>query len=63
MGYAVQLYFDAKLEDSLTRTRSALTAAGVTPTLERLGDRVRGRNGIRGAAVLRREARGLADAH
>lgn len=39
MGYAVQLYFDAKLESSLTRTRSALTAAGVTPTLERLGDR------------------------
>ena len=39
MGYAVQLYFDAKLEASLTRTRSALTAAGVTPTLERLGDR------------------------
>lgn len=39
MGYAVQLYFDAKLESSLTRTRSALAAAGVTPTLERLGDR------------------------
>jgi 2'-5' RNA ligase len=39
MGYAVQLYFDAKLEASLTRTRAALTAAGVTPTLERLGDR------------------------
>ena len=39
MGYAVQLYFDAGLESSLTGVRSALTAAGVTPTLERLGDR------------------------
>jgi 2'-5' RNA ligase len=39
MGYAVQLYFDAGLEASLTRVRSALAAAGVTPTLERLGDR------------------------
>jgi len=39
MGYAVQLYFDAGLEGSLMRVRSALTAAGVAPTLERLGDR------------------------
>jgi hypothetical protein len=39
MGYAVQLYFDAGLEASLLEVRSALTKAGVTPTLERLGDR------------------------
>lgn len=38
-GFAVQLYLDAALEGSLTGVRSALTAAGVTPTLERLGDR------------------------
>jgi hypothetical protein len=39
MGYAVQLYFDSRLEASLLEIRSALTQAGVTPTLERLGDR------------------------
>jgi len=39
MGYAVQLYFDSGLEASLLGVRSALTRAGVTPTLERLGDR------------------------
>jgi hypothetical protein len=39
MGHAVQLYFDPGLELSLLRVRSALTRAGVTPTLERLGDR------------------------
>jgi hypothetical protein len=39
MGYAVQLYFDSKLEGTLLEVRSALTKAGVTPTLERLGDR------------------------
>jgi 2'-5' RNA ligase len=39
MGFAVQLYFDKMLEDALYRVRAGLTAAGVTPTLERLGDR------------------------
>ncbi len=39
MGYAVQLYFDPGLEQSMLGVRSALAAAGVTPTLERLGDR------------------------
>jgi 2'-5' RNA ligase len=39
MGYAVQLYFDPGLEKSMLDLRSALAAAGVTPTLERLGDR------------------------
>jgi 2'-5' RNA ligase len=39
MGYAVQLYFDSRLEASLLELRSELTKAGVTPTLERLGDR------------------------
>ena len=39
MGYAVQLYFNAELEAALLEVRTALTKAGVTPTLERLGDR------------------------
>src|SRR5437764_12074046 len=39
MGYAVQLYLDAELEAALLALRAALTKAGVTPTLERLGDR------------------------
>lgn len=39
MGYAVQLYFDPGLETALLAVRAALTKAGVTPVLERLGDR------------------------
>src|SRR5687768_16292606 len=39
MGHAVQLYFDAELEAALVGVRASLTKAGVTPTLERLGDR------------------------
>ena len=39
MGFAVQLYFDQALEEALVRVRSGLAAAGVTPTLKRLGDR------------------------
>ncbi|TAK45956.1 MAG: 2'-5' RNA ligase family protein [Betaproteobacteria bacterium] len=39
MGYAVQLYFDPDLEARLLQVRAALTRTGVTPTLERLGDR------------------------
>lgn len=39
MGYAVQLYFNTELEAALLEVRAALTRAGVTPTLERLGDR------------------------
>ena|SRR5882672_1655486 len=38
-GYAVQLYFDAGLEAALLAVRKSLTKAGVTPTLQRLGDR------------------------
>ena len=39
MGYAVHLYFDSELEAAFLKVRTALTTAGVTPTLERLGDR------------------------
>ena len=39
MGYAVQLYFDPPLEAASNVLRQSLAAAGVTPTLDRLGDR------------------------
>ena len=39
MGYAVHLYFDSELESAFLKARTALTTAGVTPTLDRLGDR------------------------
>ncbi len=39
MGHAVQLYFNTELEATLVGVRAALTMAGITPTLERLGDR------------------------
>lgn len=39
MGFAVQLYFDTELEAAMLELRTALTSAGVAPTLERLGDR------------------------
>jgi 2'-5' RNA ligase len=39
MSFAVQFYFDRALEDAVFELRRALTAAGVTPTLDHLGDR------------------------
>jgi 2'-5' RNA ligase len=39
MGYAVQLYFNKELEGEFLDVRTALGKVGVTPTLERLGDR------------------------
>jgi 2'-5' RNA ligase len=39
MNFAVQFYFDRALEDAVLELRRALTAAGVTPTLDQLGDR------------------------
>jgi 2'-5' RNA ligase len=39
VGFAVQLYFDQPLEEAFLHVRNGLTAAGVTPTLKRLGDR------------------------
>ncbi len=39
MGFAVELYFNPELEAALRRLRERLTRAGVTPTLDALGDR------------------------
>ena len=39
MSFAVQFYFDQALEAAVFELRRVLTAAGVTPTLDHLGDR------------------------
>jgi 2'-5' RNA ligase len=39
MAYAIRLYFDADLEAALVGVWSGLIGAGVSPTLEALGDR------------------------
>ena len=39
MAYAIRLYFDAELEAALRGVWSELVGAGVSPTLEALGDR------------------------
>src|SRR4051812_24333924 len=39
MGFAVELYFDPATERILRDLRSALTAAGVRPVLDEIGDR------------------------
>lgn len=40
MAHAIRLYFDAALEAALIGVRTALTSAGISPTLEALGDRL-----------------------
>src|SRR3954465_1410669 len=39
MGFAVELYFDPATERILRDLRSALTAAGIKPVLDEIGDR------------------------
>jgi 2'-5' RNA ligase len=39
MGFAVEMYFDQKMEDALRGLRGILTRSGIRPVLNELGDR------------------------